>query len=104
MFVKCDPETGRPVFEGPNEDCIHSVEEMRAAGFSVIETVRTILCTEVHFNGPFHLQFEDGTVIAAVEINSDYAGIKSTHRVVLVGNIPGDRVAFRAIPDQGVRD
>ena len=97
MFVEVDQESGLPAKED-NSLCVHCIAEMKARGFQIIETARGILCTEVHYNGPFHLEFPDGT-IPATAIDSDYAGVKSTHRVVLSGGLPGDKVAFRAIID-----
>jgi hypothetical protein len=99
MFVDVDQESGLPT-EEDDSLCVHSIAEMKSRGFQIVETVRGILCTEVHYNGPFHLEFPDST-IAADAVDSDFNGIKSTHRVVLSGGIPGagDKVAFRAIAD-----
>ena len=80
--------------------CVHSVGEMEREGFQIIQATRTICVTEVHFNGPFHLEFVYGAVLPAVEIDSDYCGVKSTHRVVLTGGLPpGGKVAFKAVKD-----
>jgi hypothetical protein len=97
MFVDVDQDTGLPVKEDTLL-CVHRIAEMESRGFRLIQTVRGILCTEVHYSGPFHLEFQDSTVVADA-IESDYRGVKSTHRVVLSGGLPGDKVAFRAIAD-----
>jgi hypothetical protein len=97
MFVEVDQDTGLPAKEETSR-CVHSVAEMEAQGFRLIEVARGILCTEVHYNGPFHLEFADAS-IQADAIESDYLGVKSTHRVVLSGGLPGDKVAFQAIAD-----
>lgn len=98
MFVEVDQETGLPVSEDTSL-CVHGVAEMEAKGFQIIETRRGILCTEVHYNGPFHLEFAN-TKITADAIDSDYMGVKSTHRVVLSGGLPGGgKVAFRVVSD-----
>jgi hypothetical protein len=81
------------------ESCVHSIAEMEARGFKIILASRTICVTEVHFNGPFHLKFDSGDIVRATEIESDYGGIRSTHRVVLSGGFDGDKVAFQAIED-----
>jgi hypothetical protein len=97
MFVDVDQDSGLPAKEDTSL-CVHSVADMEAQGFSIIETVRGIQCTEVHYNGPFRLEFAD-SVIHADAVDSDYGGVTSTHRVVLSGRLPGDKVAFRAIAD-----
>lgn len=101
MFVDVDPKTGR-VDNSPTDHCVYSVAEMEAQGFVIIETVRTIQCTEVHYNGPFHLKFKSGVIITADQIDSVYEteAVKSTHRIVLCGTLPdGGEVAFEATKD-----
>lgn len=97
MFIDVDQETGAPIGTPSTPSCIYKVADMEANGFKFLLTKRGILCTEVHFTGPFHLQFDDGRVLDAECIDSDYLGVKSTHRVVLSGGLPGDKVAFQAI-------
>ena len=96
MFVDVDQETGLPVND-TTPACIHKVSDMEANGYKFILTSRGILCTEVHYSGPFLLRFEDGSTLVADCIDSDYLGVKSTHRVNLAGGLPGPRVAFQAI-------
>ena len=89
-------------YTGKEEDfsgCIYSIAEMEARGFRIVQATRTICCTEVHFNGPFHLEFSNGDVVQAVQIAST-EGIDYTHQVVLTGGLAGmeDKVAFRAVP------
>lgn len=75
----------------------NSIAQIEADGFQVLLTTRTTPVMEVHFNGPFHLLFDNGDVVTATAIDSDYDGIRSTHRVVLWGHPQDGHVAFRAL-------
>lgn len=96
MFVEVDQETGLPKNEA-TPACIYSIAEMKTEGFVFIETKHGMRCTEVHYTGPFQLKFDDGRTITAECIDSDYLGVKSTHRVILCGGIPGEFVSFQAV-------
>lgn len=98
MFVDVDQETGLPLRTQSTPECIYPITEMEAKGFKFLNTKRGILCTEVHFNGPFQLRFANGTIYDGERIDSDYLGVTSTHRVVMSGELPGDKVAFDAVP------
>lgn len=97
MFIDVNQETGLPVRD-PCHACRHPVADMKARGFQFLQTSRGVLCTEVHFNGPFQLKFDNGNTVDAEAIVSDYLGVDSSHRVVLPGAFNGHQVAFDAVP------